>query len=424
MKKAIGIVVSILVVTCVAAMILYYIRASKAEQQYVHRNSAGILSLAVDDLLIDNLGSLMSARSKQGSSNDSLTKTLLQDIWNAGIDIPARIYLYSLPEDSHSYYSVQKINDQAQWDTFLQKYKLETETSADGTAIHLSKNIALLQSGDKILFRLALRDSSSPSFTAEVLQQEDNWLQIRQLNAVKKLPKQDHLSYWTLDSELSIQAHIHNDKTEIQGSWQLDRALPKGQYEARAFNANDIALLFWSQLPISSIPLLTEALSHFSNTVAGDKASSQPRYMDLLVRQQTVSQQDTIITYDYDEDFNSVETSAIQEIQVPMIESVWQGDSTFAQQLPDKMFYKFNKEVNGQHIFLSTDANPHKDIKFAKKDALLALVMDFNYWPSTWLIQPFKSLQQQALQANIKITAKDEKLMEIKGELRYKPILH
>lgn len=423
MKKAIAVVLSILAATGVAAMVFYYIRAYRAEQQYVHRNSAAILALAVDDLLIDNLGSVVSARSDKKSGKDSTTTVFLQHILQAGLDIPARIYFYSLAEDPSTFYTLQKINDRAKWRNFLRKYTLGMEAPQEGAKTQLTKNIALLKSGDRLLFRLSLKDSLSSSFSAEALQQDDNWLQIRQLNAMKKLPKLDHLSYWTLDKTISLQAHIHQEKTVVQGTWQTEKILPKGIQEARAIRQDDVALLFYSQLPISSTPYIAEVLSKFSDVVAEDLANEQPRYMDLLIRQQTVFQQDTIITYDYDENFNSVETHAIQHVEVPLIESVWQGDGAFAQQLPNKMFYNFNKHVVGRHILLSTGTNSLKDLKFEKKNALLTLMMDFNHWPNAWLIEPLKTLQQKGLKLSLKGTSKGERIMQIDGELRYKPLL-
>ncbi len=420
MKKAIGIVLSILAAICVAAMVFYYVRAYRAEQQYVHSNSAAILAVAVDDLLVDNLRSLVSARSQKQSTKDSTTIAFLRDIWQAGVDIPARIYLYSLAEDPHTFYSVQKINDQAQWHIFLRKYTPDMEAPEEGIAIQLTKNIAMLRSGDRILFRFSLKDSSSSSFTAEALQQDDNWIKIRQLNAVKKLPKLDHVSYWTLNNKISLRAHIHHDNTEILGSWQVDKVLPQGRHEVRTFTQDNVALLFWSQLPISSMPSVPQTLSKFSSAI-NDTAYDKPRYMDLLICQQTVSQQDTIITYDYDENFNSIEKSTIQDIQVPLIESVWQSDSAFAQQLPDKMFYKLHKYQRDKVIILSTQDHLANAPTFEKnRDAYLFMLrLNFANWPESWSFGPFKFLQMRQVKAIVSAIAENTHQMEIKGKICY-----
>src|SRR5690606_6431867 len=139
---------------------------------------------------------------------------------------------------------------------------------------------------------------------------------------------------------------------------------------------------------------------------------------DLFISTDITTQQDTIITYDYDADFNSVEKKEIQEIHVPVIENVWKGDTQLAAALPEKLLYRFYKDVQDSLIILSTKKDPEFTPLFVSAASPFHLTVDFRNLPSSWnnMLHP---LQEQAFQIAVETSIIEKKTLGITGSIRY-----
>ncbi|UZJ64161.1 hypothetical protein OKW96_17510 [Sphingobacterium sp. KU25419] len=95
MKRIAIIICSLLFLICVLGWTVYMVRKNKIEKQYVSKESTSVLSIAVDDLLLDNISSLLSKgdQSPDVKSKEIWIKSLILD---AGISIPARIFCSTL----------------------------------------------------------------------------------------------------------------------------------------------------------------------------------------------------------------------------------------------------------------------------------------------------------------------------------------
>lgn len=187
----------------------------------------------------------------------------------------------------------------------------------------------------------------------------------------------------------------------------------------RQVDTGDCALSFRSVLPLKQTPLLPTFLATFSTQSLDSLSASYHNYVDLQVRAGTTAQHDTIITYGYDDEFNSVEQREIQTLRVPIIESVWLGSPQLSDLLPTTFFYQFHTAQHGDTISMSTTSTPTRSVSFQHTDVPWQLHVDFTRWPSAWTYGPFQTLKDNDVKVSISAKASSAHTMDIQGQVTY-----
>src|SRR5690606_19281066 len=119
MKRTLWIIAMVLVIAAGTIVALYLFRKNKALKQYIHPQSHAVVSIAVDDLLLDNISSVFTQRT---DSTPSASGFLTFENWtNAGIYIPAHIHFFSLKDHPLTFYTIQKITSPEKWSSFLKQ---------------------------------------------------------------------------------------------------------------------------------------------------------------------------------------------------------------------------------------------------------------------------------------------------------------
>src|SRR5690606_12065089 len=139
---------------------------------------------------------------------------------------------------------------------------------------------------------------------------------------------------------------------QLSGSWNLDSAIPTLSRQ-RILAEDDAFIALWSNLPLRETPFIPHSLPSFSDLDPKTLALQTFDYVDVLVRSGTTAQHDSIISYEYDEDFSSTEKIEIQESSVLVIVGVWKGGMPLAAALPGALYYQFNKYITDSLIRLS-----------------------------------------------------------------------
>ncbi|GHE32824.1 hypothetical protein [Sphingobacterium griseoflavum] len=424
MGRLVKIVLGVFGAIIAVGIAIYCSRDYRSKRQLVHRDSVSILAIALDDLFIDNIYSIFSDKLIPHKRSDSTSSALMKNIWNAGLAIPAHMFFFNLPEDPTTYYSLQSVKDHARWDKFLARHAMQQHTGEGRGFAKINQFISVFTVEEHVLIQVSPQDSINRKWRAADLTQEKNWLPIRQLHPQQKLPELDHISFWKVNEELSLHAHLSRTKATIFGKWPLHEKLPVGKNRVRVFTETDAPVAFWSRYPLMVLPSLRHSLANLLNLNVENLQSHKLPYLDLLVHKSTVQQQDTIISYDYDEDFQSVETTHIQSIEVPHIASFWQIDDTLARSLPQNMFYKLYKYPQAGGTLLSTLDHAVKRPAFEEipNGNVLMLQLDFNTWPTSWSFNHLNTLKRWQVQVNVKAKTADSNSLQIEGEVCYAPL--
>ncbi|KGE12997.1 hypothetical protein [Sphingobacterium deserti] len=420
MRKAAIIVGSSIAAIVIAAIVFYYVRDYRAKRQLVHKDSESFLMLSVDDLFIDNISELIRSTSKDTLKTDSTKLPSLGDFMHSGLAIPADLLLFSIPQHRETFYSIHKIKDREDWGQLLTKYSQGNSSphNTEKMRFHqLHQYVQAAENGTHVLFRFGATDASWNKEEMILLEQSGDLIPLAEIDSYQKLKHKDHVTYWQSNGRLSATAKLSGKKLAIDGHWTTRTKVQTAPYMVRKMDSEDMALMLWSRLPLQDIPAIYKTIARFSGQDADGLRGDPPNYLDLLIRRQLVEQQDSIISYEYDEDFNSMETNVLQTVNVPLIESLWQGKTDLAQQLPDKFFYKLYKHQQADALMLTTKKSVEHNISYQESPYIFMLCLRMVNWPDNWLIAPFNTMQQAGVEATLRATAVGENGIKIAGEI-------
>ncbi|UIR57500.1 hypothetical protein LZQ00_06690 [Sphingobacterium sp. SRCM116780] len=422
MKKITIIVGVILVLLVSTVCIIYTVRKNKIDHQHVSKASTSLLSIAVDDLLIDNVSSLWSwdtKRSKEDSSAGQLVKELILD---AGIAIPARIYLFSTTPQKTDFYGILTIDNYDDcFSFFADHYKsgLNFIDKKQGLIhVKINKQIYVLFNKNFLVYKISPQASSEFEDLQLLLEHPENWSQINALKGFEQTKSSKHIQYVQKDKSLIIEATVSKHKTEIEGEWRLAESLYSSM-EVRKIDTNNQTLTFWNMLPLKEIPALSYLIRKYTGLDQESLQASYGNYFDLEIKPELIIQQDTVISYTYDDNFNAVEQKQIQNVHVPYLVHTWKYSKSLDEVLPDRMFYKFHKKQMNQYLVNSTSTILPKQVNQERTAYPFYCFIDFEKWPEPWMISPFTLLKDKKVKVCIHTELKNINVLSIKGYVTY-----
>ncbi|UII25166.1 hypothetical protein LVD15_17880 [Fulvivirga maritima] len=327
------------------------------------------------------------------SSSDS-TETDEEEAEDPSFVIPANVFVYNLKTTPNSFYTSLHIKDSAGMQAFFKKelsideYQPEenyTYGTTDNRQLQViyNENMAFVAfSFDRenvksqlhdLLFNLTPMDRNTPTITALRDAESD-------------------VSLFGENSEVTID--FNTGEVSISGLANLHKYLEIPQQTQVKQNLDSMGLHAWlSATPTAELDTLF-TINHV--TLSGEKLNSYYRNgIDLQIAGTTV-QQDTIINYEYNDDFEKVEQKEINTSRVPGISLAVQCEADSMQKyLQNKGIFK-NGQVNESFF-------PLYHLNTSKKDSLLiisnlATDLDAEYSASENLIGlyvDFNKLQAQ-----------------------------
>lgn len=423
MKRTLWIFVMVLVIAAGTIIALYLFRKNRALDQYVHSKSQAIVSVALDDLLLDNFDQLFRSRT-QDTFGDKSPLLDVKNWWKAGISIPAQLHFFSLSNDPFTFFTIQRIDNIGKWEAFLNKYANDSVHAIDDAPelrlAHFPLLMTTLYNEHYALFRIGLSKPDSVEEMKVIWSEEKDWVYVRNLPFHSTKKTNAHLTYRDIDGTSQLFADIAENRISLSGHWQLTTEIPTDNMQVRKPKEHtNLFLSFWSMLPLAQTPVITNFLSAVSGIEETKLIDNSYGYTDLFIGNNMIMQQDTIVVYDYDEDFNSIERKEIQEISVPLIESVWKGNEQLVFSLPNKLFYKLSKTYTDSLILLSTDGRVEFSPTFETTSSPFYLLVDFKNIPGSWNGSIVRSLQQRDAKIEISTSSSDRITLEIDGCITY-----
>jgi GR25 family glycosyltransferase involved in LPS biosynthesis len=421
MKRIAIIICSLLFLICVLGWTVYMVRKNKIEKQYVSKESTSVLSIAVDDLLLDNISSLLSKgdQSPDVKSKEIWIKSLILD---AGISIPARIFLFNTADQKNKFYGILAIKNYEDCFSFFANHYpkgIKFINKEKGiVSVMIGKHIQILFDRNRFIYKIAFDNSSETADLESLLHHTDTWTQIGDLKGFEHVLSKKHINYVQKDKSLKIEASIGKNKTEIDGEWLLSQNIDQ-ELQIRAMDTTNQTLTFWSLVHLKDIPILTHLMNKYTGLNEAQLAQNYSNYFDLQIKADPTTQRDTSITYEYDEDFNAVEAKKIQELRVPHIIQAWKYNKSLEESLPNNMFYQFHKMKAGQYLLQTTSDNFINQIESKPTSYPFYCFIDFKTWPEEWTLSLFKNLKDNKVQATIMTTLQDQKKLSIKGQINY-----
>ncbi|WP_437918921.1 hypothetical protein [Sphingobacterium sp. LRF_L2] len=425
MKKALLYIFGILALITIGTSIFYWVRKKNALQHYVSVESQSVIAVSLDDIVIDNMDQLFRDRKNNEDFNYQFSDSLWFDLWNSGLKIPAKVYLFSIKDQAHTFYSIQQVSNQKKWKDFLHKYSekpKETEAQNDPSQIiNLNKYVYLIHKNDDVILCFSLDTVAFDKTIENQLLNKENWTAVKDLTGFQETYFSDHITLWNASANLNLKAHISGKDIKIAGSWTTKNTF-KHDYLSRSIAIQDKAVIFSNSLPLSGFPLLKTAMHQFLGIDSATLTTENIDYMDFTVTNRETLQPDTIITYDYDENFNSVEKKEIRQIPVPLIEGIWKADEMVGKKFPNKIFYTLYQSSQNGFTSYSTDETSLQKISYTMNEnaSPLQLYLNFSNWPEAWSIGTLRHLKESNLHVTIQTNLESSNQIAIKGYIGYR----
>lgn len=336
-------------------------RASQAKNIRIPVNAHSVLKMNVDELIwAMGKNSLGNWNEYYGAKERDSTGTKKTKIWNIGVELPANLYLFSLDQNANHFYALLKVTNSEKLHQFLtDKLDLKVDSAYQGSdktqKLYSKKHIHILVDQQKLLFSLSKDRIADTAMMKNLLvSDQQNW----QLASafMDKLPA-DHRSdiTWFSKDNNWFSVQFNNGEADIKG--EISSTLFRFPKQAsgifqddgtndiiRAEINSDLALLLKSQQAlVDSLKLPFDSLERYVGN-----------YLSIRMSNKELSQTDTIISYDYDDNFEMVEKKELQQTQVPDLTINLMASPHLLSYLPEKLFYKFNKASQSNLLRMST----------------------------------------------------------------------
>lgn len=405
----------------IVAIAIYTIRENKADKQYILQNSESLIGLSLDDIFLSNLSVLL-PKTIERTRDSTKSDKLFNKIWNSGLAIPAKLYFTTLQGSTSKLYTIQKIRNWENWITTLHQFDQKIDTLADSYYFFkFDKNIAIVFDREHILFELAIGQQTDSEILRQLLKNKERWQMVKNITSSKLTSglKTEHLFYYHFKKEHFLGGQIVNKELALEGIYKSQHNLAD-MNSIRRIDEKSNALIFWSSLYWDEMPRLAPFFEKFLNINTEQIAQSYKNYMDFVIKTKTVVQKDTVISYDYDENFNSIAKEEVQKTQVPLIEFTLKGEKEFLQTIPQEIFYNFYKTSKGQFQLHSTEQGTLKTLKFEQNKMPFYFYTDFTLWPTISRVGAIAYLVQEKVKIEIQTSVKSKKELKIKAKIDFK----
>lgn len=423
MKKTAIILGALLLLTICFTIAVYTVRKSKIEEQFVSESSTSVLSFAIDDLLLDNISSLItfnktSSKEEENESDNWKTKI----IWSAGISIPARMYLFTLPQNTQQFYGIVGVNNYDNCFSFFATYFPDSinfiNKEQEIISVTINKHLKLVFNRSHLVYEITEQNNTSFEELQTLLKTPNTWSKVSSLKGAENVLSNKHISYVQIDNSFRIEATVSKNKTEIEGEWKLSKNL-NNDFQIRKMDTVNQAVRFWSFIPIEEIPALSYFMTKYTGLDQKTLSANYDNYFDLQIKNELIIQKDSSITYSYDDDFNEIEEVTIQEQKVPNIQLTWKYNTLLKNSLPTSMFYKFHKQEIAPYLVSTTLETPINSTKNTATSHPLYCAIDFEKWPDMWNLFILKDLKNRKVKLEVITTLKSENKLSLKGSITY-----
>lgn len=352
-KRIVFLIVGLIALVAISLFAYKSYRASKAADIRIPKESIAIAKLYVDELIWDMFrNSIANYDAYYGASTDTAGKARPK-VWNSGMDIPAVLYGFQLPDTAKRFYAVLDITNRAKAVRFIQEQlQLGLDSAAGLDNMYSTRNLKLLL-GEKNAVIMVGQGLNLVQMQALATADQQDWILGKEFF---KMDSPDSDLILTDRSNNWAAINFENGKISVKGEYRADylryprnpkinkNALKDPEVVLQMDVNLDFGLLLkHHEEAIKKLDLPIDSVENFVGS-----------YAALQVRSGSVAQRDTVITYTYDDNFEMTEQQEIQETLVPNIQFQVQASPHLMGYLPEKLFYTFHKWQGQEMIHMAT----------------------------------------------------------------------
>lgn len=368
-KKTLIFILGLIAILAISFFVFKYYRASKAADIKIPENSFSVIQLDVDDLIVEMFQNSISNYSDYyGAKRDTISKEKKSDLWNIGVHIPAKLYMFSLSDTSYQYFGILEVSNSNKIKSFLQnQLRINPDSIVQnlekGQEYYSSKELKVLLNAEKLVFSIGGKEDLE-SLKSLIQADQSKWVLANNFGAELKEVQGADLSYvdrnknWASvdfkDGKFDLKGYI---KSSLFGFPAKPVQVSKSDDYVLHLSLNsDLSLILKEkEAALEKFKLPIDSLHKYIGNYAA---------VELLDKE--VMESDTIITYDYDDNFEMIEKKEVNQVEVPALAFQVKASPHLLGYLPEKMFYKFSKNYSDGFIHLSTIPTPSASLASLK----------------------------------------------------------
>lgn len=423
---------------CISVLLLIFIGVLKyrdymSYKNVIHKEASTIIKLSVDKTAKSIVFNALKNPSYYYDNNTKNKDSIkVKDSLKTGFSLPANIFIYTLKsKPSTTWFSVIKIKDSSDFSQYLSKKYALKQISKNNNYTLYSNNkntLTVAYNTEKSILIFNPSQANVDDVLLEIFTNKNTL--IPNTETLDKLKKQDaHVSIVSPNKIINLM--VKNGNLDIHGQLQLSNQfeIPKSLKSVNYSKNNSLQaylnLIYKGNLGTVTIDTTTIHLDSINYNLNG--------HYSLFVDGKT-QQEDTIVTYDYNDDFEKVPIKTLVNKDVPNINlqldanasKLFQylNNSNIVNQktVNSKIFplYQLHADTTNQDVLISTQ----KQANFSKLNTtakhVFSLQVDFNQVKNQQLFTFFNFNLEQLNTLNISANQEDQNTLSINGKLSSK----
>ncbi|MFD2288438.1 hypothetical protein GJU39_04065 [Pedobacter petrophilus] len=315
MRKFFKITAVIILSLLIFFVALFKYRQYQANQVSIPRNAVSVLKISVDEVFKSLAANLISNPGFYLKSNDKQKPTTGRSKLASGLKIPASIYFYFLQnQPKTAVFTRLEIKSLIDFESFIKHtlgFKILKKQNGISFASSSLGNMAICYNNEAAAIVVSSEMVSFEPILIKLLTQE-NFVKLSEsrFNTMNGLTH--HIAY--SDNKNTFTTDFSTGAINFNANFPTEAIIPAAQPEHRTFNEESTASIWLN----ADFPTIADKTYRFKNaTIARDSLLKYYKgYVDFEWTN-SIPQTDSIITYEYNDDFEKVEKITLQKKEVP-----------------------------------------------------------------------------------------------------------
>jgi len=425
MKKVVIWLSLVLLILLLVGFGVFYFRQEQSYRQHVPQNITSLIRVSTDGLLKSIVWNAITNPTYYIKINKQKKEKRTQAL-HTGLKIPANLFFYTLNDKPKSTYFTslfiddssifrqftRRILDINDYEVYDQDKNIHWARSKDGKV-----NLAYLRD------RLAISYSATSDNTLEVLTNilyQRNTKKVKESSLFNRLNnKKEHIIYVS-DSSTLI-ADFNAGEVNLHGLIRSSMLVGKKKLRPKKFAENSLIKL-WLAADITPFIKANKRFFNRHHLPADTLLRYYGSYLDFEWKNREINQRDTIITYDYNDDFERVEKRSIREERVPEIYLALEASPHLANYIPKQVYYKFQSGTTADRLYFGTGTSFSNDHAANLSEHFFYLFMDAEKLVDNKQFPWLKKYAAGMKSLTMKGSAKEDSFIEIEGSVYFKEI--